>query len=76
MIYKIIAERLRIRINSADYGVGDALPSEKALAAEFRVSRMTLRNAVDLLVEWGLVRRRHGSGTYVAQKMCSTRRAG
>lgn len=68
MIYKIIAERLRIRINSADYGVGDALPSEKALAAEFRVSRMTLRNAVDLLVEWGLVRRRHGSGTYVAQK--------
>ena len=68
MIYKTLAERLRIRINSADFGIGDALPSEKKLATEFGVSRMTLRKAVDLLIEWGLVRRCHGSGTFVAQK--------
>lgn len=68
MIYKSIADQLRIRLNSADYNIGSPLPSEKRLAAEFNVSRMTIRKAVDLLISWGLVVRRHGSGTYVAQK--------
>lgn len=68
MIYKSIADQLRIRLNSADYNIGSPLPSEKRLAEEFAVSRMTIRKAVDLLIGWGLVIRRHGSGTYVAQK--------
>lgn len=38
------------------------------LAEEFGVARMTIRKAIDLLVDWGLVVRRHGSGTYVARK--------
>jgi GntR family glv operon transcriptional regulator len=29
---------------------------------------MTIRKALDLLVSWGLVVRRHGSGTFVARK--------
>ncbi|MFC0225281.1 GntR family transcriptional regulator [Serratia aquatilis] len=68
MIYKSIADQLRIRLNSADYNIGSPLPSEKRLAEEFDVSRMTIRKAVDLLIGWGLVIRRHGSGTYVAKK--------
>ncbi len=68
MIYKSIADRLRIRLNSADYSIGSPLPAEIRLAEEFGVSRMTIRKAVDLLVSWGLVVRRHGSGTYVAKK--------
>jgi len=68
VIYKSIADQLRIRLNSADYNIGSPLPSEKRLAEEFSVSRMTLRKAIDLLIEWGLVIRRHGSGTYVANK--------
>lgn len=32
------------------------------------MARMTIRKAIDLLVDWGLVVRRHGSGTYVARK--------
>ncbi|MDM3040746.1 GntR family transcriptional regulator [Citrobacter sp. CK182] len=68
MIYKSIAERLRIRLNSSDYNIGSPLPGEKKLAEEFAVSRMTIRKAVDMLVGWGLVVRRHGSGTYVARK--------
>lgn len=47
--------------------VGDALPSERRLAAELGVSRPTLRQAVDGLVAEGLLDRRHGSGTYVAE---------
>ena len=68
MIYKSIAERLRLRLNSSDYPIGSPLPGEKILALEFGVARMTIRKAIDLLVGWGLVVRRHGSGTYVARK--------
>ncbi|MCD5881927.1 GntR family transcriptional regulator, partial [Klebsiella pneumoniae] len=51
MIYKKIATELKARINSDDYAVGDMLPSEKALAAELKVSVMTLRKALALLEE-------------------------
>lgn len=51
MIYKKIATELRTRINSDDYAVGDMLPSEKALAAELKVSVMTLRKALALMEE-------------------------
>jgi GntR family transcriptional regulator len=46
---------------------GDAIRSERRLAAELGVSRPTLRAAVDELVREGLLLRRHGSGTYVAE---------
>ncbi|MCS2157682.1 GntR family transcriptional regulator [Scandinavium sp. H11S7] len=68
MIYKSIAERLRLRLNSADFSVGSPLPGEKKLALEFGVARMTVRKAIDLLINWGLVERRHGSGTFVTRK--------
>ena len=68
MIYKSIADRLRLRLNSSDFNIGSPLPGEKKLAEVFGVARMTIRKAIDLLIEWGLVVRRHGSGTYVAHK--------
>lgn len=68
MIYKSIANKLRIRIGTAEYATGSALPGENKLAEEFSVSRMTIRKAVDLLVSWGLVFRKNGSGTYISHK--------
>src|SRR3954453_11441130 len=47
--------------------VGDALPSERRLATDLGVSRPTLRPVIDELVREGLLLRRHGSGTYVAE---------
>src|SRR6201746_2266571 len=47
--------------------VGDALPPERRLAADLGVSRPTLRAVIDELVREGLLLRRHGSGTYVAE---------
>src|SRR3954468_2708811 len=47
--------------------VGDALPSERRLATDLGVSRPPLRQAIDELVREGLLVRRHGSGTYVAE---------
>jgi GntR family transcriptional regulator len=47
--------------------VGDALPSERRLSQTLEVSRPTLRAVIDELVREGLLLRRHGSGTYVAE---------
>lgn len=45
---------------------GDALPSERDLAAKVDVSRVTVRKAVQHLVRDGVLIQRHGSGTFVA----------
>jgi GntR family transcriptional regulator len=47
--------------------VGDAIPSERQLSADFRVSRLTVRAALDDLVREGYLVRRHGSGTFVSE---------
>lgn len=56
---------LKDRIVSGGLKRGDKLPSEFALAQEFEVSRITVRQALDLLVSEGLVQKRPGSGTFV-----------
>src|SRR4249919_2641271 len=47
--------------------VGEAIPSERQLSAEFGVSRLTVRAALDNLVREGLLVRRRGSGTFVSE---------
>jgi GntR family transcriptional regulator len=47
--------------------IGAAIPPERRLSAELGVSRPTLRAAIEELVREGLLLRRHGSGTYVAE---------
>ena len=46
---------------------GDALPSERDLAERVDVSRVTVRKAVQHLVQQGVLVQRHGSGTFVAE---------
>ena len=62
--YQAIANDLRGRI--AEVGAGHLLPSESDLSAEFDVSRVTVRRALELLREEGLVDSRQGFGWYVA----------
>jgi GntR family transcriptional regulator len=59
----ILAER----IESGVYPGKSQLPPEQVLAAEFNVSRATIRSALGALAERGLVVRRHGVGTFVSQ---------
>jgi GntR family transcriptional regulator len=47
--------------------VGEAIPSERQLSADFGVSRLTVRAALDELVREGYLVRRHGSGTFVSE---------
>lgn len=55
-------------IKSGQYPAGSKLPSEDQLAREFSVSRVTLREALRVLEDDGVIVRRHGSGTFVLDK--------
>ncbi len=65
-LYQKIEHWLRARVLEGQEG--DALPSETDLAAQFGVSRMTARQAIQNLAAEGLVRRLRGSGTFIAPK--------
>lgn len=64
-IYQRIADDLRAAIMSVEYGPGDKLPSEHELAGEYNVQRTTVRAALRLLVNEGLVESRPKRGNYV-----------
>jgi GntR family transcriptional regulator len=64
--YRFIAEELRRQVEAGDFAAGRLLPSESALSAEYDVSRITVRKALELLREEGLVDARQGLGWFVA----------
>jgi GntR family transcriptional regulator len=66
--YLQIAESLRERIRHGALARGSRLANQRALAREFGVALMTLRQALELLEKDGLIRRRHGLGTFVASR--------
>jgi GntR family transcriptional regulator len=46
---------------------GDRLPSEEELAKQFRISRMTLRKSLGLLINEGYIYSQHGIGTFISK---------
>lgn len=66
-VYQHLYDQLAGRLRRGDIAPGGRLPSERQLAGELGVSRMTARAAVDLLVQRGLVERRERSGVYAAR---------
>ena len=63
--YVKVYSRLKNEINKGTYPVGGFLPKECELEKIYQVSRTTVRNAVKMLVQEGLVEVRQGSGTRV-----------
>lgn len=63
--YAALAAALRHRIVAGEWPSGTPLPAETSLAAEHGVALGTLRRALDLLAEQGLIERHHGKGTFV-----------
>ncbi|WP_411843796.1 GntR family transcriptional regulator [Salinicoccus sp. HZC-1] len=67
-LYKQIAKRIKKDIISNGTKGGEAIPTETKLAEMYEVSRVTVRRAVKLLIEEGLIYSVHGSGTYISEK--------
>jgi GntR family transcriptional regulator len=65
-LYQQLQRALRQAITSKALTAEAALPPERDMAEEFSISRITVRKALDALVEEGLLTRRQGSGTFVA----------
>lgn len=66
-MHRQLAQQLRQAIAGGGYRPGDRLPTEPELAARHAVSRITARQAVMQLVREGLVVRRQGKGSFVAE---------
>lgn len=64
--YQSIADELQQRITAGEFAAGRLLPSEADLSAAYEASRVTVRRALELLREQGLVDSRQGFGWFVA----------
>ena len=68
------ADQIAEKVRTGDLRTGDRLPGERSLAAQMEISRPTLREAVKVLVDAGVleVRRGPGGGMYVATDVVPT----
>ena len=63
--YESVADDIRKKIAAGEYGPNDQLPTTPELCDLYDVSKITIKKAMDELVQQGLIARRRGSGTYV-----------
>ena len=63
--YRRISRDLRRDIQAGRWQVGDRIPSETEMSRTYGVSRGTVRNAVERLVNDGMLRKEQGRGTFI-----------
>ncbi len=63
--YMVVHGEILKRLKSNHYSVGTRLPSEESLAGTFKVSRVTIRKSLEMLVDAGYLASRQGSGYHV-----------
>ncbi|MBV8048602.1 MAG: GntR family transcriptional regulator [Paludibacterium sp.] len=68
-LYLQLARKLAEAINAGWWQADEALPSERSLCEALAISRVTARKALDILLDQGLITRRHGSGTFITPKL-------
>ena len=66
-LYLQVADILRARIGKREWPAGTLIPTLEVLAEEFRVARVTVRQAVLILTKEGLLSPRRGLGTVVTK---------
>ena len=64
--YVQLYEILHEKITMGEWSPGDQIPAEPELMAQYQVSRSTVRNVLDMLVNKGLIYRHRGRGTFVS----------
>lgn len=72
-LYIQIASDLKFKINTGEWQVEDQIPTEFDLCAIYDVSRITIRKAIDQLVNEGLLYRKRAVGTFVQAKEAETK---
>ena len=65
-LYQQLYEILRAKIVKGEWNPGDVIPPESELIEQYYVSRNTVRQVLDLLVQEGLIYRQRGRGTFVS----------
>lgn len=68
-LYLQFSRRLADAINAGWWQADEALPSERTFSDALGISRVTARKGLDVLLEQGLIRRRHGSGTFITPRL-------
>lgn len=66
--YQYIADQLQVQMKAGKYATATVLPTEYALCQEYKVSRQTVRQALALLAQEGLIEKRQGSGSTIVRK--------
>lgn len=69
--YGTLATALRQRVLDGEWKPGQMIPSESSLAESYGVALGTIRQALALLVQDGVLRRQHGKGTFVTRGLDS-----
>ena len=64
----LISKEIQYMIEKEGYKEGQALPSERSLAETFGVHRLTIRNAIKMLEEKGIILTKQRSGNYISPK--------
>ncbi|MBA2175040.1 GntR family transcriptional regulator [Halobacillus locisalis] len=67
-LYRRIAQQIKKEIESGQWKQGDSIPAELHLSEKYEASRVTVRQAIKVLVEEGLLEKIQGSGTYVKEQ--------
>jgi len=68
-MYRVIAEDLRGQIETGALEPGAQLPTDAELGETYGASRNTIRDAIKLLAQFGLIETRPGQGTFVVRKI-------
>lgn len=63
--YETVVAKIRVLIEEKKLGPGDMLPPERQLSEQFKVSRHSLREAIRVMQEQGVLAARQGSGNYI-----------
>lgn len=68
LMYEQVAEHIAARIEGGELEPGRKLPPERELASEYGVAYNTMRSAMQVLRDRGLIVTMQGRGTYVAER--------
>ncbi len=66
-LHEQLSDRLRAEF-TATYRAGDQIPTEEEIGRRYQLSRVTVRRAIQTLVDFGVLIRRQGKGTYLAHQ--------